>query len=151
MKRLRQFFAGMLFGQSQVRREAAQLERPPFQLSMTSTEGLLSLFLQRAITLLVPARLKSLLSTAAFGDIQFNSDEQHYVSISIAMDLAQTLYPRHGSVGPDDAEGAVKNVVRLRVLDLVPKLEYLPAVLLVHTAQPGFNQARLSSRETVKL
>ena len=44
MKRLRKFFAGMLFGQSQVRREPAQLERPPFQLSMTSTEGLLSLF-----------------------------------------------------------------------------------------------------------
>ena len=40
----------MLFGQSQVRRKPPQLESPPFQLSMTSTEGLLSLFVQRAIT-----------------------------------------------------------------------------------------------------
>ena len=44
MKRLRQFFAGMLFGQSQVRRESPQLKCTTFQLGMAPTEGLLSLF-----------------------------------------------------------------------------------------------------------
>src|SRR5204863_4344756 len=116
MKRLRQFFADMLFGQSQVRREPAQLERPLFQLSMTSTDGLISLFAQRAITFLVPARLESLLGPYAFSDIQVQARQADYLSLGITMDSAQTLNPRHGSVGPNDTEGAVKGVVRICVL-----------------------------------
>src|SRR5262249_18388367 len=95
------------------------------------------------------ALAESLLGAPALSDIQFESGEPHYLSIGIAMGLSQTLYPRHSPVGPHDAERAVKGVLRLRVLDLVDELEHLPAVLLVHTAQPGFERCRLFRRETV--
>src|SRR5262245_51346995 len=92
---------------------------------------------------------ESLLSAAALSDIQFNSCKPHYLSIGIAMDLAQTLYPRHGTVGPHDAEDTVKDVVRLTVHDLIPELEHPPAVLFVHTAQPRFKRGRLFLLETI--
>src|SRR5262245_30008048 len=90
-----------------------------------------------------------LLGAPALGHIKFNSGEPYYLSIGIAMDLAQTLYPRDGSVGPHDAKGAVKGVVCPRLHDIVPELEHLPAVLFVHTAKPGFKRGRLFRRETI--
>jgi len=86
MKRLRQFFAGMMFGQSQVRREPAQLESPLLQLSVTPTEGLLGLFLQRVIAFLVPARMEGLFGMPAFIEIQFDSDEPCYKSRRLCCD-----------------------------------------------------------------
>ena len=70
------------------------------------------------------------------------------MSVGIAMGLTQTLYPRNGSVGPHDAERAVESV-HVRLQDLVPELEHLPTVLLVHTAQPAFKRRLLSRRDTV--
>src|SRR5262245_14362882 len=103
---------------------------------MTSTEGLLSVFLQRAITFLVTTRLERFLGAPTLGDIQFNSGEIDYLSVRIAMNLAQTLYPRHGPVGSHDAERAVKGI-HFCVEELVEELDFLRAVLLMDTAQPG--------------
>ena len=100
--------------------------------------------------LLSPLSLsESLLRAPALSDIQFKSGEPHYLSFGITIGLAQAFYPRHSPVGPHDSERAVKDVLRLRVLDLIDEVEHLPSVLFVHAAQPGFKRGRLFRSETV--
>src|SRR5262245_29038292 len=115
---------------------------------MTSAESILSLFVQRAFTFLVATRLQRLLGAPALSDIQFNSGEVDDLSLGVAMNLAQTLYPRDGPVGPHYAVRGVKRI-HVFVHELVEELELLPAVLLVHTAQPDFERGRLVQRETI--
>src|SRR3954471_7931943 len=110
MKCAGKLFARTLLGQSQLGRKPAQLKRSSFKLGMTSAEGLLSFFMQHAITFLVASHLEHLLGTPALSDIQLNSGKVDYLSLTIAMCLAQTLYPRHCAVGPDDAECGVKGI-----------------------------------------
>src|SRR5215471_4589419 len=115
---------------------------------MTSTQSLFGLFLEYSIALLGASHLVSLFGTAALSNIQYKSGEPHQLSIGISVGLAQTLYPRHGPVGPHNAERAVKGVARLRVHFLVDGIKHLRAVLLVHTAQPGLKRGRLFRGET---
>src|SRR5262249_15185877 len=111
MKRPGQLFPRVLLGQGQLRRKPTQLERPSFELNMTSTEGLLSLFLQLAITFLVPARLQSLFSKAAFGDIQIDPTDSRDLAIGTTIGATKAVHPRHGPVRPHCAEYDVPFVV----------------------------------------
>src|SRR5215467_14481721 len=93
-----------LLRQSQLRRQPAQLDCSLFQLRMTSAESFLRLFLQSAIMLLVAASLALLFGATALRDIQLEPGEPYYLSVGIAMRVAQTLYPRDGPIGPHNAE-----------------------------------------------
>src|SRR5262245_55462783 len=116
---------------------------------MTSTQGLFGLFVQHAIAFLIPPRLERRRCSAPLRASPSKSGEPHYLSLGIAIGLAQTFYPQHSTVGPHDAERAVKGVLRFRVLDLVGEFDHLRAVVLVHTTQPCFKRGRLFRCKTV--
>src|SRR5262245_5330309 len=114
---------------------------------MTSTQGLISLFTQHAITFLVATRLERLLVATSLGEIHNNSVYLDYFSLLISMYLSHALYPRYGPVGPRDSERGIKGI-HVRMQEPVDDLELVPAVVLVHTAQPALERGRLFSRET---
>src|SRR5262249_39813987 len=109
-----QLFPGVLLSQSQLRSKPPQLKRPSFQLSMASTEGVLCLLVQHAITFLVASRLDGFLGVPAFSDIEFESDELDDLPLVVASGLSPALYPRSRSVRPNDAERTIKGVLRIR-------------------------------------
>src|SRR5262249_37836000 len=140
--------ARILLGQSQLGREPAQLERSPLKLSVTSAESLLSLFVQRALTFLVPARLESRLSAAAFGDIQIDPAHSRDLAIGPMMASAQTVHPHSRPVGLHGAEYGVPFVM-MPAQHVVEVTEHSRAVLLVHTRDPGIECLRRFLAEAV--
>src|SRR5215813_15425783 len=73
------------------------------------------------------------------------------MSLGVTMGLPHTLDPRHGTVGSNDAECAVKGVVRLPVTDLLDQFDHPLAVVLVDATQPCFKRCGLFCGETVQL
>src|SRR5262245_48123751 len=148
MKHTGKLSARTLLGKSQLRSKPAQLQRPPFELSMTSTQGFLSLFLQRAITFLVPARLENLLSTAAFGDIQTDPTDSRDLTFETPIGTAYPVHPRHSLVRPHGAEYDVPFVV-MPVQHVFDVTEHSRAVLLVNTRDPCIESLWISRGEAV--
>src|SRR5262245_43011849 len=115
---------------------------------MTSTQGLPSLLVQRAITFLVAAPLVSLLRTAAFGDIQIDPTDSRDLAIGTTIGAAQAVHPRHGPVRPHGAEYDVPFVV-MPVQHVFDVTEHSRAVLLVNTRDPCIESLWISRGEAV--
>src|SRR5262245_13547158 len=115
---------------------------------MTSTQGLLSPLVQRAITFFVPARLESLLSKAAFGDIQTDPSDSRDLAIGTTIGAAKAVRPHHGPVRPHGAEYEVPFVF-MPVQQVVDVTDHSRAVLLVHASNPSIEASRVVRAEAV--
>src|SRR5262245_66655549 len=109
---------------------------------MASTQSFLSLPVHRAITFLVPACLESLLSAAAFGDIQTDPSDPCDLAIGTPISAAQAVHPRHGPIRPHGAEYDVPFVMT-PAQQAVDVTEHSRAVLLVNMRDPGIEGLRV--------
>src|SRR5262245_17741699 len=86
---------------------------------------------------------------ATCGYVQFKSGEPRDSSGTVAFDTTDALYPRHGSIGPHDAERDIPCVSR-RVRLFVEKSEHCLAIALMDPAEPLLEAGRFVGREPIQ-
>src|SRR5262249_54233720 len=105
-------------------------------------------FVQCAVTFLVPVRLQSLFSKAAFGDIQIDPTDSRDLAIGTTIGATKAVHPRQGPVRPYGAEYDVPFVV-MPVQHVFDVTEHSRAVLLVNSRDPCVECLRISRGEAV--